>query len=277
MPPAFQPKAMPKPIAKPAARPVSKPASSGIVTPTAPTYSSILQPGKITGVTASKGKWGMPNFSVQREPSTLAEPFKMTAQQASMGDAGKELTKRATEAGPSTWAQIQMQQNALQQQNALNDATQQAAGQNAQAQAQLAMRGGMGSGARERLASGSAWNQMAASQGIRNQGNQNALNIGIADQEQKNGMLGQAAGLETGMSQFNVGQANTAGGMNVQNAVGDVRGRGDFEMQRYGQQMADVGAQRNANAMKSMAPKERDLFWNINDPFNFTKATKGPV
>lgn len=215
-----------------------------------------------------------PKYGSIMSGGELAAPYKMTAEQAALGDSAVELGKRARETGPSAWAQLQTQKLGVEQTNALNDASQQAAGQNAQAQAQLAMRGGLGSGSRERLASGSAWNQMAASQGIRNQGMQNRLGIGISDQEQKNAMLGQAAGLETGLNQFNVGQKNTAAGMNVQNAIGDVRGQSDFDMQRYAQQMAERGATRNANAMLASAPKDPSAFKQLNDPFGWMKGIK---
>lgn len=215
------------------------------------------------------GKPADPTFGSAVQNGQLSDLYKVNAQTASMGQAGQELRNRALATGPSAWAQLQTQQQGLEQQNAMNAAAQQTAGANAQAQAGLAMRGGLGSGSRERLAASSAWNQLAAGQGVRNQGMQNRLGINIADQEQKNAMLGTSAGMETDLSKFNTGQVNTAAGMNAQTAFNNLQGQNQFNQTTYGQKMADRGATMNANAMLE-ANKPRSTFWKVNDPFQLS-------
>jgi hypothetical protein len=55
----------------------------------------------------------------------------------------------------------------------------------------------------------------AVQQGVRGEGANIRANLGIADEAQKMGLLGQAAGMETGLSQFNAGQDIGAQKFNV--------------------------------------------------------------
>ncbi len=140
---------------------------------------------------------------------------------ASQGIAGAALTDRATQQGPSPWLNLQMAQQDRLTQDARNNAAGQIAGSTAAARTGIATHGGLSSGAMERVAKGGANAGIDANQNISNQDIQQRNLLGIADENTKTGLLGTAAGLEQGLSQFNAGQTNTMGNDNA-NRVTDV-------------------------------------------------------
>lgn len=145
---------------------------------------------------------------------------KSTYDVAKLGTAGNALVDRATATGPSAWLTMQQEKLGQDQTNALNTATQSAAGAGANARTQLAMRGGLSGGARERLASAGARDLNQSQNAIANQGANLRTQLGIADETQKMGLLGQAAGMETGLSQFNAGNKMQNSQFNVGNDLG---------------------------------------------------------
>lgn len=99
------------------------------------------------------------------------------------------LRQKATQQGPSDWANLQHQNLALQQTDALDTSAKTTQGAMTNAMGQLAMRGGMSSGAGERAARAGAMDQAMAAQGIRRGGQQDSLNVDISDEAQKNQLL----------------------------------------------------------------------------------------
>ncbi len=91
----------------------------------------------------------------------------------------------ATQKGPTESAKYMLDQNKMNQQNAIDQASQQQAGSQAAARSALAMRGGMSSGARERLAMGGARDLLNAKQGAVRSGNQGILDILKSDEDAK--------------------------------------------------------------------------------------------
>lgn len=79
--------------------------------------------------------------------------------------------------GGSAWQDMQLAQQKVQQQQAIDDAMRASAASNAGAYNQLAMRGGLSSGARERIAAGSAQGANANRQNIFRQGELKRLGI----------------------------------------------------------------------------------------------------
>ncbi len=139
---------------------------------------------------------------------------------ASQGVAGAALTDRAMQQGPSPWLNLQLQQQDRLKQDAMNNATAANAGATAQARTGLATHGGLSSGAMERVAKSGANSTLDAQQNISNQDIQQRNLLGIADENTKTGLLGTAAGLEQGLSQFNAGQTNTAADANAGRTTG---------------------------------------------------------
>lgn len=157
----------------------------------------------------------------------------------------------ALRSGPSAWAGMANAQQEAQGQQATDQAAQQAAGQTAQAQGNLAMRGGINSGARERLAASGAAGAMNAAQNIRQQTGNNKMQIGINDEQNRINQLGQLPGMDIGAHGAGL-QDIGAWGQGRQFDVGNQVGEGDkrnlFNLQNYHEQMGAWGAKKQADA-----------------------------
>lgn len=139
----------------------------------------------------------------------------------------------------SKWGQMALTQ--AQNQNAAS-----MAGQQQQATNQLAMQGGLRSGARERL----------ASQGMQQQlrGNQSALgNIQMQDEQNRQKWLGMLPQQEIAASQFDT----TIQDRNIGRSLDELRQGRDYDKYRYGQAMTAWGADKSAEAMRRAAEDAR--------------------
>lgn len=104
--------------------------------------------------------------------------------------------------GPSKWAgRANEEQNHLAME-ARDRAAGDTAGQTASARAQLASRGGLSSGAAERLAQGGANNFLSMTQEIGNTAAKNRMQIGMNDEQNRMSMLGQLPGMQQQQAQF---------------------------------------------------------------------------
>lgn len=135
----------------------------------------------------------------------------------------------------SRWGQMALTQ--AQNQNAAQNA-----GQLQQAQNQLAMQGGLRTGARERL----------ASQGMQQQlrGNQSALgNIQMQDELNRQKWLQMMPGMELQAAQYDT----TIQDRNIGRSLDELRQGRDFDKYRYGQAMTAWGADKSSEAMRRAA------------------------
>jgi len=191
---------------------------------------------------------------------TMGSPDKIGFSPARMGQAGKALTDRATMEGPSPWLNLQLDQNQMDQMRQLDAMNMEQAGSQADARGQLAMRGGLSTGARERLAGSGAREAMRASQDIYGQRAGADLQSRMFDEQTKTGLLGTAAGLESDLSKFNTsGQLekdkfNTTLGMqadqfNIGNKLNQVGMMNAAKSGIYGEDMKAWAAQQMANSM----------------------------
>lgn len=112
--------------------------------------------------------------------------------------------------GASPWLQMQLENQKRDEQNQMNQATSQMAGSDAQARTNLALKGGLSSGARERLARSGALGLNATKQNIANAGATSRLGLNIQDESNKLDILKQLPGLQLGASNFDLTKANTA-------------------------------------------------------------------
>jgi hypothetical protein len=190
------------------------------------------------------------------------------------------LKDRALQTGPSAWLQLQNQNQGLDELNQVENAKQQAAGNNAQAEAQLAMRGGISSGARERMARAGSNSALQAAQGIRRQGQGDRTNLGIADENTKTGLLSQLPGMEQSYAQFDLGkqtylgdlakqqqgaqldtqkynadQATNAQKFNIQNSLNEILQKRAYDMGQYNETMKAWAADKTAEAQNSGGKK----------------------
>lgn len=209
-------------------------------------------------------------------PSTAYTVNGATPSSASTAAAGKAqnyLTDRATQAGPSAWLNLQLQNQDLAKSNALGNATSANAGANAAARSSLATKGGLSSGAAERIAKTGNQDLALQRQAILNQDQQSRLGLGAQDEATKTGLLGQASSLESGLSQFNAGQAQ----QNSQYNLGQTNALNQFNAGQYQQNSQYNTGQANALNQFNAAANNQNAQYNAsntqqNNQFNAGSA-----
>lgn len=169
---------------------------------------------------------------------------------ANSGKAQNYLTDRATTVGPSAWLNLQLQNQDLAKQNQLGNATAAAGGQQAASRSALATKGGLSSGAAERIAKTGSQDLTLQKQAILNQDQQARLNLGAQDEQTKTGLLGSAASLESGLSQFNAGQTqqNAQYNLGQNNQLAQFNAGQNQQSGQYNQAQANALNQYNATA-----------------------------
>jgi len=185
-----------------------------------------------------------PTYESLRDPET-GELQSQYAYDPSKSEAYGVLRDQAMAApGESPWAKMQMEKQQLSEQGALDNTATSSAQAVAQAQSNLARMGGLGGGARTRLASQGAKDSMLAQQGTRRAGIEQRLGIGEADIGRQQDMLGRLADEQLGGQKLNLGSL-----------TGDVKDQAKFDLNRYEQQMGAWGAEQTANAQRAAAKK----------------------
>jgi hypothetical protein len=153
--------------------------------------------------------------------------------------------------GPSAWAQARGQELNTQQGQGLQNAAAQNASAQAQAQSQLAQRGGISSGSRERLALQGQRQGFLGQQAQTLQG-QNAQNaLATEDQQRRTNVLEQLPGQEMGAEQTRRGAEQ----FNIQNALKENQAARDYEQSKYQAQMQAWAAQKQAEAIRANKSK----------------------
>ena len=156
-----------------------------------------------------------------------------------------EIEQRAMGEGPSDWLKLQLQGQQAGQAQARDQLGQQQAGATAEAQSQLAMRGGLRSGARERLAQAGSESRMMGLQDLASAGRGERLGLQQADEQMKTNLLTQLPQLQaaerqyqTGINEYNIGQA-----------LQEQQAKRAADLAKYSEQMKGYGAERSAQAM----------------------------
>jgi hypothetical protein len=164
----------------------------------------------------------------------------------------------ANRKGPSQFAtEAGQQQNQLanmQTQNGLNMNNAQTAG----ALSSLGSSGGLTSGARERAAEGGAQNAMNMSQGIANQNNQNQMQIGMNDAQNKMQEMGMLPGMESQALAPEFQKATTlmaANNQDIGNQMNQNQSANAWNQNMYNQQMQAWGAKQQADATANQGKK----------------------
>lgn len=240
-----------------------QPGTPGYTGPGGPgglTYKSILNTDgtlqdkyKVAASTAKAGQATAPSPFTAQTYNPTSYSASTTSVAGPNQDALNALKSRAMAQGDSPWAALQKQQNELNRTTQMDQAGASALGASDMARSELAMRGGLESGASERIAENSARDLNANRAGIGRAAQSNALNIGISDDQTKMGLLSQLPGIDlananfnlgqaqfnTGAqnaaSQFNAGAANTAGAFNATaaNQVGEFNNTQALDLSKF--------------------------------------------
>jgi hypothetical protein len=163
---------------------------------------------------------------------------------------------RALSTEQSPWAKMATDKLAIEEQNAADKANRQGAAAQNQAYNELASRGGLSGGQRERLAMQGQRGLFQANQDIKNQGLLNRLNVNLQDQQSKDQMLMQLPGMDMNKANFDQSQRayrNTAQDLDIQRGMKDVTGLNAFNAGAYTDEMQAWGAAKSADAQAKAA------------------------
>lgn len=154
------------------------------------------------------------------------------------------IRSQALGTGPSPWLSLQLQKQEADQNTAQGQAGAQNNANAATARSSLAMKGGLSSGAAERLAKTQMSGGNAAYQNVANTGNQNRLNLQIQDQTNRQQLLSQLPQTELQYAQAN----QDTNKFNVQNSLNDLLANRANDVNFYNQGMKAWAAGKTADA-----------------------------
>jgi len=189
-------------------------------------------------VGGGKNQYGVkrPDYlTMQTEQGQLGEQFTET-----MGPSYEALRNKGMTEGDTEAAALARDQQGLMTQRARDMAQQQNQSGLNSARSNLAMRGGLRSGAAERLEGQGAQGLMRVGQDIGAQDANANLNISMQDEAMKNQLLGQTGQVE-----------QTIGGRNVNRLAEDYQGINTQRTVNYGEDMQARGAIATGNAQQS--------------------------
>lgn len=190
-----------------------------------------------------------PDYIVGYDPKTMSLSDYLSGKYDQSGM--NAFREQALRKGPSAWATLSKQQQAALQGNQRESGAKEVASQTAQAEDNLASRGGLSSGARERAATEGSKNYLAMSQDLARQGNLNDLQIGVNDEQNRIQQLGMLPGME--MQQ--AGMFEDARGKDIANTTAENARRNAYNQNIYDQQMGAWGANRQAQATENAGKK----------------------
>jgi hypothetical protein len=219
----------------------------------------------LVGLSAAKtlfggGQIGVPGAIAQpTRPDILAEngllkdQFRLTGnqEQGQTNAQGliSQLTDSAQSDSPSPYARRQLEANDTQRRMQLDRLNNQQASSLATSQANLAMKGGLSSGASERLAQANNTTGLNQRMGINSQSSLNNLNTLAQDENRKLGLTKDLIGLNMDQARFNTGLKQ----FDIGNALSTQNNFYNQDMQRYGaNQLARSQAQAHNAANKGL-------------------------
>jgi len=222
--------------------------------------------------------------SLLDQSGQLKAPFRLDAPQSNIAEldsrlAGINLDTRALNAlraeglrdpgSESPWARMAREAQGIEEQSLLDRIARSGAAATASGFSNLARRGGVSQGARERIASMGALNQLRGQQEVAGQGAAARAKINMTDEENRLNTLRalpgmELASLEPALRKTNMwaqladqeaGRKFDAAKFNTANTIGERDKRNEFEMGRYSELMKAWGADRTARAQENSGKK----------------------
>jgi hypothetical protein len=207
------------------------------------------------------GMPGRPSYQQGYDPNTMSVTPEVEARLNKIQADNRGLNAYRQEAlrkGSSRWAGLQNQKQYSEETDARERAKREGRSAKSQAESDLAMSGGLTSGARERLSNEGVKNQIAMSQEAGRQGNLNRMQIGINDEQNRISQLGALPGMENQTLQAQLqkeGMWNQAKQTDMQRIIEENRRRNDYNQNVYNQQMQAWGANKQAGAIENSGKK----------------------
>jgi hypothetical protein len=162
----------------------------------------------------------------------VLDPFK--------GEASSRIRSEALGTGPSELTKLQLQRQLAEEAKMRGDVGLRSQAATSEAMSNLARTGGIGGGARTSLARSAARDKLMAAQGVASQGVMSRFGINEADMKRRQELLGQVADTERQADLTNMGTLKE-----------DIGRRGEFDSNRYNQQMQAWGAEKTAEATRA--------------------------
>lgn len=217
-------------------------------------YFNMTQPGRPDYFNPLYNPDGTPKAGTEMGPEIQAMLDKIELDSRGMD----KYRSEALRSGPSAWAKLATGAQRGEEAAARDAAAQTAASATAGAKSNLAQRGGLTSGAAERLEAGGARNYLDMNSAIGRAGNQNRLQIGINDEQNRMTQLGALPGMELAQlePEFQktqlMGQANQ---FDLTNTAKNAEAQNAFDMNAYTEQMKAWAANKQADATANSGKK----------------------
>lgn len=160
----------------------------------------------------------------------------------------------ALRSGESAWSQMAKRGLAMDAQANAENLLRGAQGRAAEARAGMARRGGIGAGSNERLGRASMREGLLAQQGAYRDRTKGMLDIGMADEKNRIGMLGQLPGMEIAAMQPAMEKANMwskGKQFDITNALGEAQAKNKFAMDMWQKKMDAFGSIQTADAQRA--------------------------
>lgn len=188
-------------------------------------------------------------FESLLDPTTglMKGPYQVSQIDPTKFDSYNMIKALATGKGLTESGELQKQQIEQMGVQGKEAAARQAAAAAAGARSSLAMRGGAGAGARERMASGGAQNLMEATQGQNRATQGQLLQNMMSDQGRRDQALQGFAGMEQGLAGKNIGLQQ----YNIEQALKEVGSKRGYEQEQYKEQLDKWASEKQAEATRA--------------------------
>lgn len=193
------------------------------------------------------GKPALPEFVALTKGSGYQLNDDLRLDPSGVKSAVSALRGEGLRTGPSKWAELAGQQQDVLQQKALEDLAASNASATQNAWSQLAMRGGVSGGERERIAESGLRALTDARQNALTADKQARLNIGMQDEQNRLGILSGLPGAEL--------SALEPDRQNIATTIGERDKKAMFDMNNYNEQVRAWAANKQADAQAAAGKK----------------------
>lgn len=201
------------------------------------------------------GMPAVPDYTRGYDPNTMSMLPGYEAEQRANSSGMNAMRSLATSGGATPWANLAQEENQANLNAQLDRGAQTVAGQKNQADASMAMQGGLSEGARERNSESAGKNFTSMTQGGNQTASLNNLNIQKQDEANKLGMLGSLTSAE----QNQVAGYEQARGADVSHQIGENANYMNYLMNKYGIQGNIWAAGKQADATAASTPQTNFL------------------
>jgi hypothetical protein len=190
---------------------------------------------------------------------TLMDQYRSIAQPDIQVDMRAQNAIRDRSQG-SAWLDMMKGKQGLEEQNALQSASQGANTAAAQQANSLAQRGGLSSGSRERMAKSAARDALMAQQNARRQGMVDRTNLDIQNDQTQLGLTKDLVGYDQQNAQLagqNRDYSTNVNDKNISRTFDEQAQQRQFDMEQYKSKMQAWGAEKTADAQRAAAGAAR--------------------